>query len=136
MVETAKTVLIVDDSAAIRRELREEFIRSGFGSCTEAENGREAIERVRACHPDLIILDLSMPVMNGLEAAPRLRELLPQVPIILYTAFADAVSDADLHTCGVTAVLPKSYPLESLIAKAEELLHGNAQRAAGASQAS
>lgn len=122
MVQSARTVLIVDDSAAIRRELCEEFIRNGFAFCVEAENGREAIERARARQPDLIILDLSMPVMNGLEAAPRLREILPRVPIILYTAFADAVRNADCQASGVTIILPKSHPLEKLIATAEELL--------------
>jgi CheY-like chemotaxis protein len=121
MVHSTRTVLIVDDSAAIRRELSEEFMRSGFAFC-EAENGSEAIERVRALSPDLIILDLSMPVMNGLEAAPRLREILPHVPIILYTAFADAVRVSDFHACGVTTVFPKSDPLTILIATAEKLL--------------
>ena len=65
----AKTILIVDDSAYIRRGLCELFKREvDFEICGEAENGREAIAKARELHPDLIVLDLSMPVMNGLDA--------------------------------------------------------------------
>jgi len=122
MGQPSRTVLIVDDSAAIRSELSEEFTRCGFAVCGEAENGRQAIDKVGLCRPDLVILDLSMPVMNGLDAAPELRKIAPEMPIILYTAFADAVSASDLKARGVTLTLPKSEPLETLIAKAKELL--------------
>ena len=62
----AKTILIVDDNAYIRRALCEQFKReSGFEVCGEAENGKEAIAKALELHPDLIVLDLSMPVMNG-----------------------------------------------------------------------
>src|ERR1700722_14151802 len=80
MARSPKTVLIVDDSAAIRRELCSEFTRRGFIVCAEAENGRQAIEKVYERLPDLIILDLSMPVMNGLDAAPELRRIAPKTP--------------------------------------------------------
>jgi DNA-binding NarL/FixJ family response regulator len=122
MGQPSKTVLIVDDSAAIRQELREEFALHGFTVCAEAENGRHAIEQARNNHPQLVILDLSMPVMNGLDCAPELRELLPNTPIILYTAFADALSSLDIRASGVTTTLAKSEPLAALIAVAEKLL--------------
>ena len=114
--------MIVDDSAEIRRELCEEFTRCGFTVCAEAENGLQAIERVREYKPDLIILDLAMPKMNGLEDAPQLRKNLPETAIILYTAFADAVSASDLKANGVDLTAPKSEPLEALIASAERLV--------------
>jgi CheY-like chemotaxis protein len=123
MTRPPKTVLIVDDSAAIRRELCDAFARHGFIVCAEAENGRQAIEEVLQYRPDLIILDLSMPIMNGLDAAPELRRIAPEVPIILHTAFADAVSASDLKASGVTLVLPKSEPLETLMARVEGLFH-------------
>jgi DNA-binding NarL/FixJ family response regulator len=122
MGQTSRTVLIVDDSAEIRTELREEFTRGGFTVCAEAENGCQAIERARQYRPDLIILDLSMPLMNGLEAAPELRKIDPETPIILYTAFADAVSASDLKANGVDITLSKSDPLEVLIATADRLV--------------
>ncbi len=69
----AKSVLIVDDNAFMRQALGEIFQREAdFEISGEAENGRKAIEKARQLHPDLIVLDLSMPVMNGLDAAPSL----------------------------------------------------------------
>lgn len=121
MGQPPKTILIVDDSAAIRQELREEFTLHGYTVCAEAENGRQAIELARQHHPRLIILDLSMPVLNGLDSDPMLRKILPETPIILYTAFADAVSTLDLGANGVTTIFAKSEPLVSLIALADRL---------------
>lgn len=122
MGQTTKTVLIVDDSAAIRQELREEFLLHGFAVSGEAENGRQAIDQARSNPPRLIILDLAMPVMNGLDSAPELRKILPDTPIVLYTAFADAVTTAEVTRRGVTTILAKSEPLARLIALAEKLL--------------
>ena len=65
-----KTVLIVDDNALIRHALRELFEReSDFEVCGEAEDGQQAIAAAMCLHPDLMVLDISMPVMNGLDAA-------------------------------------------------------------------
>jgi len=74
----AKTVLIVDDNALIRQALCEMFKREAdFEVCGEAENGREAIEKAQRLHPDLIVMDLSMPVMNGIDAARVLKGMMP-----------------------------------------------------------
>ena len=82
--DVPKTILIVDDNAYIRQMICEALKReSDFEVCGEAENGKEAIDKALASHPDLIVLDLSMPVMNGLEAARHLRDRMPSVPIIL-----------------------------------------------------
>jgi|SRR5919109_2955951 CheY-like chemotaxis protein len=81
----AKAVLIVDDTAVIRQVPCELFTReSDFKVCGQAVNGREAIEKAQQLHPDLIVLDLSMPVMNGLEAARVLKRLMPTLPIITF----------------------------------------------------
>jgi chemotaxis response regulator CheB len=80
----AKAVLIVDDNAYIRKVLCEIFKREAdFEVCGEAENGNEAIEKARELRPDLIVLDLSMPVMNGIDAARVLKKLMPAVPLII-----------------------------------------------------
>src|SRR5713101_7284608 len=77
----AKTILIVDDNAYIRPALCGLFKReSDFEVCGEAENGKEAIAKALELHPNLIVLDLSMPVMNGLDAARELKRLMPTVP--------------------------------------------------------
>ena len=77
-----------DDSPDVRRNLRailEEH--SGWNVCGEAENGMEAIEKAKELQPDTVILDLSMPVMNGLDAAREIRKLLPSAQLFLFSAF-------------------------------------------------
>ena len=117
-----KTVLVVDDSALIRQKLVAAFQSAGFETCREAENGQQAIELASQVRPDVIMLDLSMPVMNGLEAAPVLRRRLPETPIILFTLFAGTLSKADASKAGISMVLEKSTPLPILIHKAQELM--------------
>jgi CheY-like chemotaxis protein len=117
-----KTVLVVDDNAAIRKILAGTFLSDGFKTCLEAENGKEAIQLAEQFKPDVIILDFSMPVMNGLEAAPRLRKDLPNTPIILFTQFEDSLSKTEASKAGVTLVLAKSTPLSTLVDKAHELM--------------
>jgi len=86
----AKTVLIVDDNESSRQALCELFQRQAdFEICADAENGREAIEMAEQLLPDLIVLDVCMPVMNGLDAARVLKRIMPAVPLIMYSAFAD-----------------------------------------------
>ena len=79
----AKNVLIVDDNPCVRTALCELFSREGdFNVCGEAENGREAIEKAQQLYPDLIVTDLSMPILNGLEEARLLRQVMPSVPVM------------------------------------------------------
>jgi len=116
-----KAVLIVDDNSEIRRHLHEVFTVDDFEVCAEADNGRAAIEQAGRHRPELIILDLSMPVMTGWDAAPKLRKIVPKTPIILYTLFAESISPTDLKEQGITAVVSKNEPIVSLVQKAENL---------------
>jgi len=123
----AKTILIVDDSAYIRRGLCEVFKRqSDFEVCGEAENGKEAIAKALELHPDLIVLDLSMPVMNGLDAARKLKKLMPTVPLIMYSAFGDVYGEQQARLIGISELVSKSQPAAILVNKARSLLYQNA----------
>ena len=116
-----RTVLVADDNAEIRRELCETLTKYEFQVCAEAANGREAIELARTCGPEVVILDMSMPEMGGLDAAPELRKLLPDSRIILFTLFADTVGEADLKARGIDIVVSKNDSIDVLIAAAEGL---------------
>lgn len=118
----AITALIVDDNTVVRKILAAAFLAGGFQTCVEAENGKQGIEVARQINPDVITLDLSMPVMNGLEAAAELRKLFPATPIILFTLYADSLSQNDADKAGVNLVVLKTTPLSTLIAKAHELM--------------
>ena len=117
-----KTVLIVDDSASIRKMLVAAFLSDGFKTCAQAENGAEGIEVAKQIKPDVISLDLSMPVMNGLEAASKLRRIFPNTPIILFSLFADTLSAKVASNAGVSLVLSKTAPLSALIDKVHKLM--------------
>jgi two-component system, chemotaxis family, chemotaxis protein CheY len=119
-----KTVLIVDESVFVRHALYELFTRqSDFDVCGVAENGREAIEVACRLHPDLIVLDLSMPVMNGLDAARVLKRVLPTVLIIIYSALEDSLSEKQAKLIGISEVVSKFDPLSLLLEKARALAY-------------
>jgi DNA-binding NarL/FixJ family response regulator len=93
-----------------------------FRVCGEAANGTEAIQRARQLKPDLIIMDLAMPLMNGLEAASVLKSELSRVPVVLFTLYADVVHGPRSSIFGVTAVLSKEEGLAPLLACVKGLL--------------
>jgi two-component system response regulator NreC len=87
-----KTILVADDNRSIRKALCEIFkSEENYELCAEATNGAETVALAKQCRPDLIILDLSMPEMNGYDAALEIKRIMPNVQIILFTMYADAV---------------------------------------------
>jgi DNA-binding NarL/FixJ family response regulator len=118
-----KYVLIVDDSAVLRKTLRE-FLeqQDGWEVCGEAANGREGIEKAQQLKPNVIVLDLSMPVMNGLEAARELTRLLPSVPVVMWTSFEIPDLKRKVLSAGVRTIVSKSESLEELFSSIQALL--------------
>ena len=118
-----RSVLVVDDNAAIRRAICELFTHEpDFEVCGEAENGREAIEKAQQLQPALIVTDLSMPLMNGLEETRILRKHMPAVPVIICSVHTGPTVDKEALDAGASAVVGKSEAVAVLIAKARELL--------------
>ena len=120
-------MLVVDDSAVVRRGVRRLFsVHPRFEVCGEAEHGREAVEKAPTLRPDLIVLDLSMPVMNGLEAAPLLIAILPSVYIILFSNHNGPEVERLSREAGIHAVVHKSKVTTHLLPQAEALIGGSA----------
>jgi DNA-binding NarL/FixJ family response regulator len=119
----SKCILIADDSATVRTLIRA-FIenRAGFQVCGEAVDGVDAIEKAKELHPDLVILDLAMPRMNGAAAASVLKRMMPDVPIILFTMYDELMSKALTSAVHVDLVLSKPNGLSDMVTHVQDLL--------------
>ena len=121
-------ILIAEDETIIRLDLRDLLERSGFEVCAEAKDGEEAVELARAEQPDLAILDVKMPRLDGIEAARRMLEERP-LPIVMLTAYGQAELVARAVEAGVFGYLVKPFREQDLLpaietarARHEELL--------------
>ena len=114
-------VFVVDDNDLARHLVRRLVESQGLQVCAEAKDGREAVQMVGAVQPDLIILDLLMPEMNGLEAAREILKLRPSVPIVINTFYASEQVLVEAQKVGVRHVVSKSNH-QSLVAAVNALL--------------
>ena len=127
-------VLIVDDNALIRAALRALLEENmGLHVCGEAADGTEAIEKARTLHPSLILMDVSMPRTNGVEAACTIRKAMPASRIILFTLYKDLIGQALARASGVDLVLSKGEGAEGLTRTLRQYLDGVGKFANGSS---
>jgi DNA-binding NarL/FixJ family response regulator len=123
-VVVPRSVLIVDDHEAIRRGLRALFRgHPEFAVVGEAVDGVDAIQKAQQLSPDLVILDLAMPEMNGLEAAAALKYILPDAHLFLLSAHYSRELELAASASGVCAVFSKHDCLDALIQRARSELH-------------
>jgi DNA-binding NarL/FixJ family response regulator len=122
-----KNILIVDDSKPMRNSVRFLLERQpGFVVCGEAVDGIDAIEKARETYPDIILLDLAMPRLNGVEAARTLKRIVPEAPIVLFTVYADAFRKlAPVLRIDIDMVLSKSDGLAKLVEGVQSLLNAD-----------
>ena len=106
--------MVVDDTDHVRTMLAEMLELDGFEVCARAANGDEAVRLAADTEPDVIVMDLKMPGMDGLEATRRIKEDRPSQPVILYTAYLDPVIEAEAKQVGVTLCLGKIDGLPEL----------------------
>jgi CheY-like chemotaxis protein len=112
----ARRVLIVDDSPQVRQELRTLLPLVGHIEIVgEATDGLEALRLAEALQPDVILLDLQMPVMDGYEAARQIKAACPSCRVVALTVYADSVSQDRAAQAGVDRFLVKGVALESLV---------------------
>jgi DNA-binding NarL/FixJ family response regulator len=118
-----KSILLVDDNPSIRAVTRISLeTHPGFTICGEAADGVEAVEKALELSPDLIVMDLSMPRMNGIEAAREVKGKLCHVQIVLFTLHRNAVKDSDASAAGISSIVSKLEGKDLLIAEIERLL--------------
>jgi CheY-like chemotaxis protein len=113
---TALQVLVVDDSQAQRTRIRSALERAGLTVVGEAEDGAQALTQAAAHHPDVVLMDLRMPRMDGVQATRILRRQQPDTPVVLWTGDDDAQLDRAVCTSGAQVGIPKHIGAVELVA--------------------
>ena len=123
-VQAPVKILIADDSSSVRSTIRKlvESHSSLWKVCAEAANGIEAVQKAMELKPDLVIIDLQMPVLDGISASARIMKSLPRTPIVINTIYKSAYVDFEAKNAGVREVISKGEPGRLL--KAVEALLG------------
>jgi DNA-binding NarL/FixJ family response regulator len=108
-------ILLADDHEIIRSGIKTLLAGRGpWEICGEAENGREAVEKVLSLKPDLVVLDLSMPIMNGIEAAREIRQKAPRTKIVIFSMHDSARIAEEATRAGADAYLAKTAHFSEL----------------------
>jgi DNA-binding NarL/FixJ family response regulator len=118
-------VVIADDMSEIRRLLARTLdTQDDFEVAGQASDGQEAIERCRELRPDILILDINMPVLNGFEALPELRDLLPDGLIVVFSGFDARRAEPRALELGADAYIEKGTPGAELVERLRALVEG------------
>jgi DNA-binding NarL/FixJ family response regulator len=118
-------ILIVDDHEVVREGLRALLEKTdGWSVCGEASNGRQAVELALESKPDLVVLDLGMPELNGLEAARRILKALPRCGLVALSAYQEEAVVRDVIAAGVRGYVLKSESARDLVLAVQSVLEG------------
>jgi DNA-binding NarL/FixJ family response regulator len=116
-------ILVADDHEAVRKGVCVILSsREDVEVCGEAENGKEAIEKAQSLRPDLIVLDITMPVLSGFEAAREIRKILPQVPILILSMHDSSQLIEEAKKIGVRGYVTKTQVGDTLLRAVDALL--------------
>jgi len=113
-------VALIDDTEDLRFLLRAALTRSGMEVVAEAGDGRAGIEAVRDTQPDVVLLDLSMPVMDGRAALPQIRRAAPSARIIVLSGFGADLLSEELLAMGADGYIEKGNPLRRIVQYVED----------------
>jgi DNA-binding NarL/FixJ family response regulator len=117
-----KRVLVVDDNEVIRLIVRAALEMHTPFVIQEAVDGVDALEKADTFNPDLVVMDLAMPRMGGLDATRTLKQTHPPTQVVLFTLHKDSITSSDANRAGVSAVVAKSEGLETLLNEVQHLL--------------
>ena len=116
------SVLIVDDTLFMRASIKQMLEANGHSVAGEASNGVEAIERFAAVKPDVILMDITMPDMDGLEALRRIKEIDPNAKVVMCTAMGQQAMVAKAVELGAQQFIVKPFQAERLMAAIDSVM--------------
>lgn len=120
---SAIRVMAVDDSPVTRKMIKKALEPEGFEIAGEAGNGRDAVELYHKINPDIITMDVTMPIMDGLEAALAIKQKNPEQKIIMLSAMSDQDIVADAMSRGINHFCSKPFKSEEMVAKILQVIN-------------
>ena len=121
-------IVVADDHAVVRLGISGLLSRNpAWEVCGEAENGEEAIAKVEELKPDLVVLDVTMPVMNGITAAREIRRLAPAIKIVILTMHDSTQLEAEARAAGANSIVKKTNVADALVREIERLVDSPAK---------
>lgn len=122
-LSVGKRILIADDGQEVRQVVRAIIeARTGYEICGEAANGVEAVEKAQQLKPDLILLDIAMPMLNGVEVASVLATSMPELPVVLYTMYSELLGLSLASAVHAKGVVSKADGMSKLLECVQGLL--------------
>ena len=118
------TIILADDHPVVRQGIRILLERENFDIVGEAVNGVEAIRLAEKHQPDIVVLDMAMPVMNGITAVPQIRDVSPRSKVVLLTMYTEEHHVLQALRAGVKACVTKTQAVEHLISAIREVCAG------------
>jgi DNA-binding NarL/FixJ family response regulator len=116
-------VLIVDDHEVVRKGVRSLLLRSGYDVCGEGIDGEDGLAKAKQLKPDVIVMDVSMPRLNGLEATRRMRGILPDTQVVMLTQHESQEMVRQAVSSGARGYVTKSSIGKNLLAAIEKVTH-------------
>ncbi len=117
-----KTVLIIDDSPMIIKQIRQIVMDHGFSAPEGCKTGEEGLEKYKELRPDVVTLDIIMPGMDGVETAAKILEFDPKAKIIMVTSLCDFDTLEEIQTLGLSQMISKPIQAKEMIRAIETIL--------------
>ena len=126
MMASMARLLLVDDHVLVRQSIRASLEGAGFEVVGEVGSGSEAVQQARELDPDLVVMDIHLPDMNGIEATRRIRRQRPTTRVVALTAYNESAYQRALHDAGAHAFVLKTVELSELVTIIERALSDEA----------
>ncbi|WP_026508757.1 response regulator [Butyrivibrio sp. MC2013] len=118
----AKNVLVCDDAAFMRMMIKDILTKNGYNVAGEAENGAKAVEKYNEVHPDLVLMDITMPEMDGIQALKKIKETDPKAVVIMCSAMGQQAMVVEAIQSGARDFIVKPFQADRVLEAVQKVL--------------